>query len=249
MPCSVAENLASQFHRGVAHRDRALSDVGFRTHALGDAERPVDHLAQESSHGAVLPGQRVGGFHLSQNLRLAHHHRIQAGRDAEQVANGFRTVEAVEIRSHPGALDMPGIGQKAFDGRFDVGLFVGGHRDLDAIAGGEDHAFQQPRPALEIGKSLRQRLIFKSQAFAHLHGRGAMVQAGEEQFHRNRVALNPACAAQVSAEQPSTASAMTAALRPRQPAEARRIIITSSSAQVTSESWMRASPIQLVAGE
>ncbi len=50
--------------------------------------------------------------------------------------------------------------------------------------------------------------------------------------------LKPACAAQVSAAQPSTTSAITAAFRPRQPAEARRKIITRQSTQVNKENWM-----------
>ena len=66
------------------------------------------------------------------------------------MADRFRPVEAVEIRSHPGALDVSGIGEKAFDSRFDVGLLVGRHRDFHAIAGGKDHAFEQSWAALKI---------------------------------------------------------------------------------------------------
>src|ERR1700722_12092368 len=61
-----------------------------------------------------------------------------------------------------------------------------------------------------------------------------------------RTGLNPTCAAQVSAEHPSTVSAISAAFRPRQPAEARSTIMSRHRAQVKKESRIFGSASQRV---
>ena len=54
-----------------------------------------------SSHGmdrAHAPGHRVSFFYLAQNLRLAHHHGIQAGSHAEYVAHRFALLKFIDMR-------------------------------------------------------------------------------------------------------------------------------------------------------
>ena len=69
------------------------------------------------------------------------------------------------------------------------------------------------------GQRFRQSLFLEGQPLAHFHRRGVVTQACDQQLHGISVGLNPACATQVSAPQPSTTSAIRAALRPRHPAE------------------------------
>ena len=132
------------------------------------------------------------------------------------------------------------------DGAFGVGLLLRRHGDLHAIAGGQDHAFEQPRTLLQVSQRFGKQAFLEGQPLAHLHRRGAMIQSCDEQLHLSRAGRSPTCAAHVSAAQPSTASAMTAAFRPRQPAEVRRKIITRHSSQVNKENWTFGSLIQRV---
>src|SRR5580692_1694227 len=78
-------------------------------------------------------------------------------------------------------------------------------------------------------------MLLEGDALPHFHRRGAMIQACEQKFHGARTGLNPMCAAHVSAEHPSTVRAISAAFRPRQPAEARSTIMSRHSAQVKKE--------------
>ena len=93
-----AENLARQFHRGVADGDGHLADAGLGAHALGDAEGAAHQAVQPAAERAAILGGGVGGLELSQNLRLAHHHGIQAGGHAEQMMDGLAAFVAVEVR-------------------------------------------------------------------------------------------------------------------------------------------------------
>jgi len=72
----------------------------------------------------------------------------------------------------------------------------------------------QARLARQVIERLRQSLFFKRQPLADLYRRSAMVQAGEQKLHAHTT--------QVIAEHRTTAMAMAAALRPRQPAVVRR---------------------------
>ncbi len=79
-----------------------------------------------------------------------------------------------------------------------------------------------PSRAFRFGQRGRQRLFAEGQAFAHLDGCGLVTHAGDQQLHFSNMLPSRACAAQVSAEKPSTVTVMMAALRPRHPAVVRR---------------------------
>ena len=53
-----AEDLARQFHGGVAHRDRHLSDAGLRAHALGHAEGAGEQAVQPAADTRRSPWRR-----------------------------------------------------------------------------------------------------------------------------------------------------------------------------------------------
>ena len=72
-----------------------------------------------------------------------------------------------------------------------------------------------PGRCLQDSRAPRAEPFLEGQPLAHLHRRGAMIQACEKQLHGvQRRASIPTCAAQVSAAHPSTSSAITAAFRP-----------------------------------
>src|SRR5262249_24551794 len=110
----------------------------------------------------------------------------------------------------------------------------------------EDESFHHARPVAQTVECFRQRCLGKRQPLANLDRRGVMTEPSDQQFHGISVGLNPACAIQVRAPQPSTTKAMTAALRPRQPAEARMKIIARHKAQVKIEREILGLPTHLV---
>ena len=71
--------------------------VSERTRLATLKERRHQAVEPAADRAAIL-GRGVGGLELSQNLRLADHHGIQAGSDAEEVVNGVAAFVAVEVR-------------------------------------------------------------------------------------------------------------------------------------------------------
>jgi len=178
---------------------------------------------QPAAERAALFGGSVGGFELSQNLGLAHHHGIQAGGHAEQMMDGVAAFVPVEMRADALRADALLIGEEGIDDGLRVGPVVGGEGDFDAIAGGEDDGFSDSLAGLQIGQSGRQCFRPEGQALAHLNGRRFVTHAGDVQLHDlNKRSPRRAWAAQVSAAKPTTVIVMIAALRPRHPATVRR---------------------------
>ena len=71
--------------------------VSERTRLATLKERRQQAVQPAADRAAVLGGG-VGGLELAQNLRLAHHHGIQAGGHAEQVVDGVAAFVPVEVR-------------------------------------------------------------------------------------------------------------------------------------------------------
>ena len=115
---------------------------------------------------------------------------------------------------------------KSSSALFGIGVLVGRDGDLDPVAGGQDHPFEQAGLLAQRIQRFRQLGFMKREPLAHLHRRGSMIQARDEEFHRSRSEFRPACATQVRAENATTLSVSSAALRPRHPADIRRKIMT-----------------------
>lgn len=85
----VVEDAAGQAHRGIGHRYRVLADTGAGAHLLGYREGVLKQQLQLAAEPAGLSRRLVGALELTENLRLAQHHRIEPHRDAHQVAGCF----------------------------------------------------------------------------------------------------------------------------------------------------------------
>ena len=165
----------------------------------------------------------VSGLELPENLGLAHHHRIEARGDAEDVVNGFLAFAAIEVRFQFHGVHAFALGEKSVDDGLGVGAIVGGDYDLHAIAGGENHGFGDACVRPQIGQRGGQGLFTERKPLTHRNGRRLVAHAGDQQLHCfKKMAPRRACAAQVNAEKPSTVTVMMAALRPRHPAVVRR---------------------------
>jgi hypothetical protein len=83
----ITENLFGQADRGKRHRHRVFTDRGVGAHLLGRIECRLKQSPQQRADGAGLAGHGVGRFHLTENLRLAQHQRVEPGGDAHHVTN------------------------------------------------------------------------------------------------------------------------------------------------------------------
>ena len=219
-----AENLARQFHRRIADRDRHLSDTGLRAHALGHAEGALQQAFQPSA--AARLGSlaiAVGGLELAQDLRFAHHHGIQAGGHAEQVMDGVLAFVPVKIRLDRIRRDQARLLQKLVHQRLRVGRIVGGDGDLHAVAGGEDACFGD---ALR-GTCSSCRASGKAGSGKARHSRistGAVLWLTPvtSSFMASAQMSQPRVRRPGDGRQPTTTITMMAALRPRHPAVTRR---------------------------
>ena len=75
-------------------------DVGLGVGALADAQRLLEEGVEGRADGAELlaEAERVAG--LAEDLGLADGHRVEAGRDLEEVGDGAVVVVDVEVRQH-----------------------------------------------------------------------------------------------------------------------------------------------------
>src|SRR5476651_2070122 len=69
--------------------DTLCADLGGAAHFLGDREAALEQLVQIGAQAARLVGGADGVLDLAEDLRLAQHHRVQPGGDAEGVAHRF----------------------------------------------------------------------------------------------------------------------------------------------------------------
>ena len=74
-----------------------LADAGLRARPLGRGHRAVAQRVQDRPQRSRPLRQLVGLLHLAQDLRLADHHRVEAGRHAEGVAHRGLALEPVEV--------------------------------------------------------------------------------------------------------------------------------------------------------
>ncbi len=97
-PCSDAENLLGELDRDRGDGDRrAPTAVSVRTR-LATAKARVSKGSSWRVHGSDGAGRGIGFFHLAQNLGLAHDHRIETGRDPEDMADGLRFAKFIDVR-------------------------------------------------------------------------------------------------------------------------------------------------------
>ncbi len=171
--------LLVQLDRGVAEGDRALADGGLGARAASGRGRAAGAAAQDRARGAERFGLCRGLLHLTEDLGLAQHHRLQAAGDREQVPSRFGASFDVEA---PFLLDLGSAaekhrGQAALEG---VLLVAVPQVDLGAVAGGEKQRLfdrglgdQPDQDVLAVGAGV-------GDALAQIERRAAVVDSDHE---------------------------------------------------------------------
>src|SRR5580704_5092299 len=93
----VAKDLFRQVYCDRSDRDGRSCDRSFVAYSLGDCEGPGQQRVQLRVDAAHRARGRIGLFYLSKNLRLADHHRVQAGGDAEDMPHRIALVILVQV--------------------------------------------------------------------------------------------------------------------------------------------------------
>ncbi len=175
-----SENLLGQFHRDRGHRHRRRTHGGFGAHPLGHGESAGQQQIELRVHRAHSAGRGIGFFHLSQNLRLAHHHGVQAGSHAKQVTDRLALAVFIQVRLVVGGIQLKVIAQKT--AQVHRAIFgLGQH--FHPVAGGEDHSFFHAGMPRQPPQRLGQPRLGDGQALAHFHRRGLVIHPDELKLH------------------------------------------------------------------
>ena len=93
----IFEDLLGQQHPGEGKRHRIAPDAGLRARALGGFIGLLEQAAQGRPDRLGRFGIRKRLLDLAENLRLAEHHRVQAGGHAENMPDGLGLFQAVAV--------------------------------------------------------------------------------------------------------------------------------------------------------
>ncbi len=164
----IAENLPSQLHRDGANRDVPARDRRARTHRLRRRERGLEQPVEPLARLAVRVRNVIGVLELPKDLRLAHDHRLQAGRDGVEMLHASHIAhlerqrrEVVRYRVKMAQELRP---------RLRRALRVGGCAEvLNAVAGRDQHRLAQAEHALDLEQRVGQLRIAERHLFAQLH--------------------------------------------------------------------------------
>ena len=180
LPLQRAEDLLCQFDSHGRNRYRRRSHRGLAAHPLGDRKRAAEKLVQLSANRAHRSRRRVGFLHLTQNLRLSHHHGIQAGSHAKQVPNGILLPEFVEMGIQFFRLQMKMIMQESPQ----VGMAIDRMGDhLDPVAGRDHDTFFDSGVSRKLAARIRQARFRDGQPLADFEWRALVIHADELESH------------------------------------------------------------------
>ncbi len=139
-------------------------------------------MVQLCGHRALGARHSEGLFYLAQDLRLAHHHGIEAGGHAEEMVHRFAVAVLVQMRSQNRSINAKVIGKKSAQRHL---LAFNGGNQLHAVAGGNDHALGYPGGRSQGARGLCQLIARDGNLLPQRDRRGFVIHANERQCHRN----------------------------------------------------------------
>ena len=184
------EQLRGQSNGCRRHADGVAADLGRRPDFLGDCERPLEHLLQGGAEraGTVRLAHRL--FQLTQDLRLAQHHRVETAGDPEGVTRRGGSLEHIGVGTQGLAGDIADLGEP-FDGGIDCRR-IRPDIELGPVAGRDDGDFGNPLVArAERLQRDRELLRREGEAAAQVEGRGGVVEAESKDAHGQIIKLEP----------------------------------------------------------
>ena len=105
-PFRLPIDALGEFHSGERNGHGPRADFGFRAHALAYFERSLEGAIENWAGESAVERLAVGDLELAENFGFAEKHGIEAGGDAEQMADGVGADPAVNA-SRKSARGMP----------------------------------------------------------------------------------------------------------------------------------------------
>ena len=216
----VSPNGRSHVHRDRRNRNVVGTNSSFGTSLLCGSKCALKQVLQLPRHspGSACDGE--GFFHLAQNLRLAHHHGVEAGSHAEKMAHRLLITVVVNVRRQLRRINA----EVAVKKRRQVGVrILERGQQLHPIAGGNDHALANARHVRQRARCFRQILTGDRDPLAQRDGRGLVIHSYEYKSHcgPNLCTWLKRLAAQTAIITIRTAPERYAAFLPRNPADRR----------------------------
>jgi len=167
---------AGELHCGSRHRDDVGTDTGIAAHFFRHRKRALEKLVEKCPERAGRLGDANRLFHLAEDLRLADHHGIEAGGDAECVSNRFALRKGIEVRLQLLGLDAVIAGEP-----LECGLRLAQRAvKLGAIACRKDCSLPDRLAQGQLRKRRFKALGVKRHALANRKRSGLVVQPERE---------------------------------------------------------------------
>jgi len=175
---------SASFTPAGSHGHRPRAKLRFRAHALSDFQGTLEEAIQHRPCRALLVRETICFPHLSQYLRFAQQHRIEARRNSKEMPHGLLIVVVIERHAEDIRPHRMELAKKSRKSR---GTLMGGFRrhavNLAAIAGGEHQRFFENSARAELFSRPPGPLGRERHPLTHLHGRRAVIQSYKNNFH------------------------------------------------------------------
>src|SRR5207248_3047098 len=172
-----AKNPLCKIDRDRSNRYRAARNFSVRSNLLSHPKSTLKQAMQPGPGRARLSRRFVRLFRLTENLALAHNHRIEPRRNAEKMLHAVFVLVAIKWRSILTAI-IPDVSNETARNLIRRYTFFRCGINFDAIAGREQqrfHATCSAQDAICLGMA--------GKTLARFHVRGVMAQADAEKIH------------------------------------------------------------------
>jgi hypothetical protein len=143
----------------------------------------MEEFVEKGAGGSGFGRQVIGSLDLTQDLRLALNHRIEAGGNPEDMSYSFLFAEAVEVPFEFIQGEAMVAAKKVLQLRIGLPLFMGSCIDLYSIAGGEYHGLFHGGQRSGLPERILQIVLLKGQSLPDLEGGSLVIQADDYKFH------------------------------------------------------------------
>ena len=179
-PLERTKDFTRQIDGHGCNGNRVRTDSGLAARSFCRRKRALQQMFQLTRDGSRGARHGEGFFHLAQNLRLAHHHRVKACGHAKQVAHRFLVVVLVQMRRKHLGFYAEVAGQEVGDRGVRA---LHGSQQLHAVTGGDDHALGDSRRRSQRAGGLGQVVAADRDLLPESDGRRLVVNANECECH------------------------------------------------------------------
>ena len=182
----VADDLGDHLDRGVADRCGSSADAGLGAGPLAGFDRRAEQQVQRGAGGAFVLGDLPRAAHLTEDLALAEHGRIEPGGDLEQMADRGRIVLAVEVRDQLVDRQVAEFAEEVAHVGVRPVEQLGDDVDLGAVAGGQHDRFADVVAQRQAGDGLADLVGGDGDALQQRQRAAAMVDTDDQDRHDDR---------------------------------------------------------------